>query len=95
MGAPGRDRRRERRAARRDDPFLPAFTRFDPSLSAEGVRRRRKTLATRRPGIDLEPDGRRYFDVHHSAADDLKTVRPRTALEQRGDRLPAYYLANR
>lgn len=59
-------------------PFLPSFARFD-------VRRFRD----RAYGADIAPlvrdgaahfslyaDGRRYFDVHHSAADTLDKIRP-------------------
>jgi hypothetical protein len=98
MGAPdaigvGSDERRDALAQ-----FLPAFTRF-------GIRRfqPRAFGADVKPlvdagaqGFDLEPDGRRYFDVHHSAADDLKTVRPEDLRRNSAAiALLAYYLANR
>lgn len=60
------------------EPLLRAFGRF-------GIRRflphafgadTRAIVETGVPAFDLEPDGRHYFDVHHSAADTLDTVRP-------------------
>jgi hypothetical protein len=59
-------------------PLRPAFARF-------GIRRflphaygadTHAIVATGVPAFDLEPDGRHYFDVHHSAADTIDTVRP-------------------
>jgi carboxypeptidase Q len=59
-------------------PRLPAFARF-------GIRRflprafgadTRAIVEMGVPAFDLEPDGRHYFDVHHSAADTLDAVRP-------------------
>lgn len=59
-------------------PLLPAFGRF-------GVRtfRPRAFGADVRPIVergaaayDLEPDGRHYFDLHHTAADTLDKIRP-------------------
>src|SRR5262249_6686976 len=59
-------------------PLLPAFQQF-------GIRRFRPHAygADVKPivdagamGFDLEPDGHHYFDIHHTAADTLDTIRP-------------------
>jgi carboxypeptidase Q len=59
-------------------PLLPAFARF-------GIRRFRPhaygadvkpIVESGVPGFDLEPDGRHYFDFHHTEADTLDTVQP-------------------
>jgi carboxypeptidase Q len=64
--------------ARAMAPLLPAFARF-------GIRRFRPhaygadvkpIVESGVPGFDLEPDGHHYFDVHHTEADTLDTVRP-------------------
>ena len=59
-------------------PLLPAFARF-------GIRRFRPhaygadvapIVETGAAAFDLEPDGRHYFDIHHTAADTLDKIRP-------------------
>ena len=78
MGAPdaigvGSEERLEELA-----PFLPVFAqfgirRFQPRAFGADVK---PLLDAGAHGFDLEPDGRHYFDVHHSAADTLDVVRP-------------------
>ncbi len=64
--------------ARAMAPLMPLFARF-------GIRELRPhafgadvhpIVELGVPGYDLEPDGRHYFDVHHTAADTLDVVRP-------------------
>jgi hypothetical protein len=59
-------------------PLLPLFARF-------GIRELRPRafgadvhpiVESGVPAYDLEPDGRHYFDVHHTAADTLDRIRP-------------------
>jgi Zn-dependent M28 family amino/carboxypeptidase len=59
-------------------PLLPAFAQF-------GIRRFKPhaygadvdpIVATGAAAFDLEPDGRHYFDIHHSVADTLDKIRP-------------------
>jgi hypothetical protein len=59
-------------------PLLPAFTqfgirRFKPHAYGADVE---PIVATGAAPFDLEPDGRHYFDIHHSAADTLDKIRP-------------------
>ncbi len=59
-------------------PFLPAFDRFgirrfrDRAYGADVAPIVREGV----PAFSLIPDGRRYFDVHHTAADTLDKLRP-------------------
>lgn len=59
-------------------PLLPAFAqfgirRFKPHAFGADVE---PIVATGAAPFDLEPDGRHYFDIHHSAADTLDKIRP-------------------
>ena len=59
-------------------PLLPVFARFDirrflpRAFGADVAPIVRRGAAA----YDLEPDGRHYFDVHHSAADTLEKIDP-------------------
>jgi carboxypeptidase Q len=58
--------------------LLPAFARFDirefkPHAFGADVE---PIVATGAAPYDLEPVGRHYFDIHHSAADTLDKIRP-------------------
>jgi len=59
-------------------PLLPAFARFDirrflPHAYGADVA---PIVAAGAPAYDLEPVGRHYFDIHHTAADTLDKIRP-------------------
>jgi len=59
-------------------PLLPAFARFGiqefrPRAYGADVA---PIVARGAAGYDLEPDGRHYFDVHHTAADTLEKIDP-------------------
>jgi len=59
-------------------PLLPAFAlfgirRFAPHAFGTDVA---PIVATGAAPYDLEPDGRHYFDIHHTAADTLDKIRP-------------------
>lgn len=78
--------------------FLPAFTRFgirrfQPRAFGADVK---PLVDTGALGFDLEPDGRRYFDVHHTAADGMDAVRPEDLRRNSAAiALLAFLLANR
>jgi carboxypeptidase Q len=64
--------------ARAMAPLLPAFERFGittfrPRAFGADVR---PIVETGVMGYSLEPDGRHYFDVHHTAADTIDRIRP-------------------
>lgn len=79
-------------------PFLPSFARF-------GIRRFRDRtngadvapiVRTGAAAFSLLPDGRRYFDIHHSAADTLDKIRPEDLRQNAAAiALLAYVLATR
>ena len=59
-------------------PLLPAFAlfdirRFQPHAYGADVA---PIVAAGAAAYDLEPDGRHYFDIHHTAADTLDKIRP-------------------
>jgi Zn-dependent M28 family amino/carboxypeptidase len=59
-------------------PLLPLFARFGvhelrPRAYGADVR---PIVEAGAMGFDLEPDGRHYFDTHHTAADRLDVIRP-------------------
>ena len=65
-------------AVRAMAPLLPLFVRFgirrfQPHAFGADVHAMVEAGA---PPFDLEPDGRHYFDVHHSAADTTDAIRP-------------------
>ncbi|MDX2165558.1 MAG: M20/M25/M40 family metallo-hydrolase [Deltaproteobacteria bacterium] len=77
-------------------PLLPAFARFDirrflPHAYGADVE---PIVSGGAAGYDLEPDGRHYFDIHHTAADTLDKIRPEDLRRNAAAiALLAYYLA--
>jgi carboxypeptidase Q len=64
--------------ARAMAPLLPSFARFGirelrPRAFGSDVR---PIVDRGAAAYDLEPDGRHYFDIHHTPADTLDTIRP-------------------
>jgi hypothetical protein len=79
-------------------PFLRSFGRFgigrfrDRAFGADVAPIVREGAAA----FSLLPDGRRYFDVHHTAADTLDKIRPEDLRRNSGAiALLAWILANR
>jgi Zn-dependent M28 family amino/carboxypeptidase len=79
-------------------PFLKSFGRFgigrfrDRAYGADVAPIVREGAAA----VSLLPDGRRYFDVHHTAADTLDKIRPEDLRRNSGAiALLAWVLANR
>ena len=78
------------------NPLLPAFApfgiqRFKPHAYGADVA---LIVETGVPAFDLEPVGRHYFDIHHSAADTLDKIRPEDLRRNAGAiALLAYFLA--
>jgi hypothetical protein len=77
-------------------PLLPAFAqfgiqRFKPHAYGADVA---PIVESGVPAFDLEPVGRHYFDIHHSAADTLDKIRPEDLRRNAGAiALLAYFLA--
>jgi Zn-dependent M28 family amino/carboxypeptidase len=98
MAAPDAIGARSEDGVRAMTPLLPAFARFGirrflPHAFGADVA---PVVRAGAAAFDLEPDGRHYFDIHHTEADTLDKIRP-DALRQNaaGIALLAYVLAER
>ena len=98
MGAPDAIGAGTADGARAMAPLGPAFARFGirrflPRAFGADVE---PVVAAGAAAFDLEPDGRHYFDVHHSTDDDLDAIRPEDLRRNAGAiALLAWVLAER